>query len=225
VRRWRCLVGSGLILIAAVPAHGEDSWYIAATAGAYVRDSHVGPVTFTSGNTKAPGTLDREFDPGALLGLNVGYKLPDGFRIEGEFGYLRYVNGKIKPSVAAFPALNGSNFALLSGDLYNRYTGTINVLYDIPLELSWTPYVGGGLGYAHSDGVISQHVNSIGTILHGMTAARDTAVALIELGITIPITDSWSVVPGYRYVHFFVNPDRSGDEVAHVAKVEVRYAF
>lgn len=44
---------------------------------------------------------------------------------------------------------------------------------------------------------------------------------MLEAGVSIAITPRLSLVPAYRYIHFF-----DGDEdVAHVAKLGLRYQF
>ena len=48
---------------------------------------------------------------------------------------------------------------------------------------------------------------------------------LVEAGVSIALDDQWSLVPAYRYSHYFLNANVFGDETAHIFKLGVRYSF
>jgi len=44
---------------------------------------------------------------------------------------------------------------------------------------------------------------------------------LVEGGVSIALSPHWSLVPAYRFVHYF----ESQEDVAHVVKIGLRYSF
>jgi opacity protein-like surface antigen len=198
---------------------------VSGSAGGYWREDQSGPTTITNHIITAPGTIHESFDPGAALNAAFGYKLPAGIRIEGEIGYAHYKSHTAIPVSSAFPTLDGRTFNLRSGGDFYRYTGTVNAFYDWHLTGTLTPYVGAGIGVAHMENKRTLFVSASGaTFLQGGTS-RDHAVVLAEGGIAVAVAPSWSLVPAYRYVRYFVPGNRSGDEAAHVVKLGLRYSF
>jgi opacity protein-like surface antigen len=95
----------------------------------------------------------------------------------------------------------------------------------LPLDGRFVPYVGGGLGFMHADQSTAHFVNASGVRFNQAEASGDRGVALLEGGLTIAIDPSWSIIPAYRYLHAFGNPNIFGDEEAHIFKVGLRYSF
>jgi hypothetical protein len=108
-------------------------------------------LTFTNGVTTAPGTNRFSYDPGPVVNLAIGYKLPANFRAEVEAGYASYLRSKVNPLSAGFPQLNGSDFNRTSGGRFDNYSATINVFYDIPINDDVAPFVGIGMGAVHRE--------------------------------------------------------------------------
>ncbi len=209
----------------AAEAQAEGPWYVSGSAGAYFRESAAARETITNGIITAPGTLAASFDPGVIANLAVGYRLPLRLRVEAEIGYAQYSVDKVNPQSSAFPTLNGSDFHRQSGSDLRRYMGTLNLFYDVPLEGRFVPYAGVGLGGVQDKGATIRFVNASGASFRQTFGSGAHGVFLIEGGITIAVSDALSIVPAYRYLHYFANTGTNGDEVAHIAKVGVRYSF
>jgi opacity protein-like surface antigen len=78
------------------------------------------------------------------------------------------------------------------------------------------PYVGGGFGYAHTEVSKAQFAT-----FHLLGGSDDSAVILGEIGGAVALSESWSVVPSYRFEHVF----SSLGEDAHILKLGLRYSF
>jgi opacity protein-like surface antigen len=222
---FRSLASALLLAASALPAAAQTPWYVSGSAGGYWREDQSGPATITNGIVTAPGTIHESFDPGPVLNAAVGYRLPAGFRVEGEIGYAHYSAHAIVPVSSAFPTLDGRTFNRRSGGDFNRYTATVNAFYDLPLTATLTPYLGAGIGFAHADNTRTVFASASGAqFLQGGTS-RDHGVMLAEGGVAIAVAPSWSLVPAYRYVRYFATGNRTGDESAHVVKLGLRYAF
>lgn len=209
----------------AVEAHAAGPWYVAGSAGGYFREDATASTTITNGITTAPGENARTFDPGVLLNLAVGYRFPLSLRAELEFGYAEYGADSATPMVAAFPTLNGVTFSHPTGSDLHRLMGTFNLFYDLPVPGRFVPYVGGGVGIAHVQAATITYHSASGTPFTSRLRSGDKGVGMIEAGVTIGITDSISVVPAYRYIHQAGSVGNNGTEIAHVAKLGMRYTF
>ncbi|NGX41785.1 MAG: hypothetical protein K940chlam7_00059 [Chlamydiae bacterium] len=117
----------------------RQEWYMGAFGGANFQDID---------NTKKKGkSLSVDMDTGYYVGGYIGYSFPYcPWRIEGEVGYRRneFKNAKVEDKEKK-----------LSGDLVS-WTYMANLIYDLDLSCCgscfryFTPYIGGGLGYACS---------------------------------------------------------------------------
>lgn len=207
--------------------HAEGPWYVSGSVGGYFREDNNGPDTIHNQVITAPGTTARTFDPGVISNVAVGFKLPFHMRVELEAGYTDYQTAKVNPSSSAFGALNGQDFNHQSGGDRTRYMGTVNVFYDLP-PIGWdwfVPYVGGGIGGTHGESTHGRFVDSNNTSFTGAGGQSVRGIALLEGGISISLTDHIAVVPAYRYVRFFADSPSFGDEIAHIAKLGLRYSF
>jgi opacity protein-like surface antigen len=225
--RYITLAGGVLLTALATSARADSSWYVSGSAGAYLREDQDGPTTFFRGNASGPGEQHETFDPGLTVSGAVGYKLPLHLRLEGEFTYAEFTPDHINPVGGPAPSLNGSALNRQSGGNFNRYMGSINIFWDLPVvpeDSRYSPYVGTGLGYVRTNTVETTFVNGSGSFRQTFAAA-DHGVALIEAGVSIALSPSWSLVPAYRYVHYFANANVFGDENAHIFKLGVRYSF
>src|ERR1700692_2690464 len=97
---------------AAVP----NPWYVEADGGLLWRmDASRSTTVFSAGGgglgapVSGPGTDTIAFDPGYIVTLGIGYKLPLGFRLEVEGGYSHYSAASVSPlsTDGTFPFLNG----------------------------------------------------------------------------------------------------------------------
>jgi opacity protein-like surface antigen len=209
----------------AAEAQAAGPWYVAGSVGGYFREESTAPTTFSSGSATAPGEVTRTFDPGVVLNLAVGYRLPAHLRAEVELGYAHYNIDTVTPTVAALPALNGVQFGHSTGSDLQRTMATANLFYDLPVAGCFVPYVGGGLGAIHIQSGTTTSISATGAQLVGHRPSGDDGVALIEAGVTIAVTDAIAIVPAYRYVREFGDVANNGTEIAHIVKLGMRYSF
>jgi opacity protein-like surface antigen len=154
-----------------------------------------------------PGTL--EYKTGWSLDGAVGYRFGQ-FRIEAEIGYARFGIGSVR-TPAGTGRLNG-DMALL--------TGSAGAYYDLPFQ-GVVPFLGGGVGFVHTDGsdievdpsealVFDKHTS---LMLHG------------DVGIAVPVSANVELVPAYRYS--WTRNGRNGldDMSTHTFRIGLRYQF
>jgi opacity protein-like surface antigen len=117
-------------------------------------DESFSTTVFNNFGTTGPATDTDTFNPGPVVNLGAGYRLPYGFRIEGELGYAYYTADTISPlsTNGAFPALTGARLPLQSGGERDQYSFTTNAFYDLPVAGQFVPYVGAGVGVYHGTG-------------------------------------------------------------------------
>jgi opacity protein-like surface antigen len=237
------------MICAAHTACAQSPWYITGSAGAYLRSDASRSTTFfnDSRTITVPGTATTTYDPGPVVNLGVGYRLPLGFRIEGELGYAHYSVDSVSPlstggaptvtnpnalgtSPVRFPSrdpfvgLNGNRLALQSGGGHDTYTGTINAFYDLPIPGWIVPYVGAGFGVAHGTQQTAHFSGPDEPRFTGLGSSATNAVILAELGVTFRIDDRWSVMPSYRFEHVFTTGNAFPSN-ANIFKLGVRYSF
>jgi opacity protein-like surface antigen len=232
------------MICAARTASAQSPWYITGSAGASLRPDYSRSTTFfnDSRTITGPGTNTTTYDPGPVINLGVGYKLPLGFRVEGEFGYSHYStssvsplsigggppvalgNGPVLPS-NAFPALNGNRLTLQSGGGHDTYSGTINAFYDLPIPGWIVPYIGAGVGAAYATSQTAHLAGPGGTPRFTELGGSAThPVILAEVGVTIRLDTKWSIEPSYRYEHLFPSGNAVAQD-ANIFKLGVRYSF
>lgn len=205
-------------------ARAQSAWYISGSAGGAFFPDQTASVTLRGAGTTGPATSMRSFDPGIALDAAVGYHLPMGFRIEGEFGYIHSSRDSTTISTSnplQAATFNGTRFTSPDGGAMNFFTATANIFYDIPVHVAGiAPYVGAGFGYYHAS--IDTVTYNIPFRFTGSGSEVSNAVILAEAGVTVPLAPSLTLVPAYRYEHFF-NSDGSWD--SHQIKLGLRYDF
>ena len=179
--------------------------------------------------TKVTGSLTSRatFDAGPVVNLGVGYRLPLGFRIEGDIIYAHYSADSIDPlsTDGTFPAFNGSRLTLQSGGTRDQYEATVNGFYDLPVAWSLVPYFGAGFGMAHVAAANALFAGPGGfpALTQRGGNATDPAIGL-EVGVSFMLDATWAVVTSYRFEHLFVTGDDL-DYNASVFKLGLRYSF
>jgi hypothetical protein len=221
------LLACASVVCAASTASAQNHWYVEGSAGALLRDNLSFSTRFTNLNTgaTAPGTETFTFSPGIAANLGLGYKLPFGFRAEGELGYAHYSASSNSPlsTTPGFQVLNGSPLALISGGTFDEGTATVNVFYDLPVT-GLIPYIGGGFGGSLSGsqtGVYSSPGGVVRNTVGGGTGYI-YPVILGEAGLTIAYSDSWALVPSYRFQHVFAGALPYNE---NIFKLGVRYSW
>lgn len=213
-------------------AMAQSPWYVSGNLGGYLRQDSDRSGTFTRSNSAetAKGNERLSYNPGVTVNAAVGYRLTSRLRLEGEVGYTAYGSKSLNPSTSNpdFPELNGASFKRLSGGDLSRVTETAGAFYDlaartpyIPYTVQYIPYVGAGGGAAETNATDGVFATPAGTPfnLHGGPAT--VGLLFAEAGVGVTLSPHWSIVPAYRYVHFF----GAGQDAAHVVKLGLRYAF
>lgn len=83
-------------------------------------------------------------DIGFSGGLFSGYKFCNNIRIEGELSYK-----EIKWKCNVFVGNEDRIYRVKDHARFQTISLMANALYDFDLHPRWTPYLGGGIGYAH----------------------------------------------------------------------------
>jgi hypothetical protein len=120
--------------------------------------------------------------PGVFVSPAIGYRFCNGFRLEGEFGYRYNHFNKLK--------FFGTTFHI--DGRFETFSGMANIYYDIPLCFCLKPYIGAGIGYAHSFLKIRQ-----GNAFH-KSNCNNFAWQLIA-GIAYPIRENVDFAIEYRF--------------------------
>src|SRR6202790_2987778 len=113
-------------------ALAQSPWYITGSAGAYWRSDASRSTTFTNGfGATSPGTNTTTYDPGPVINLGLGYKLPSGFRVEAELGYAHYSSSSVSTlsTNGVFPSLTGTRLTTSSGSGHDNWSATANAFY------------------------------------------------------------------------------------------------
>jgi opacity protein-like surface antigen len=209
-----------------LPAQGESGWYVSGSVGGYFRETTTTSETFDktyNRSIRASGTETQSFDPGVIGNAALGYHLSPQFRVEAEIGYFSYSASTMNPFTTdpRFPRLNGSTFIRQTGDDWSRFTGTVNVFYDFPGLMGVSPFVGTGIGASANHRTNGFYTAANGGTFDSSGGASTQGLWLLEGGVSVPLTENLSVVPAYRYVHYFAG----NEDVAHIVKLELRYSF
>lgn len=229
MRREVCvLITWGVIAGAGHAAEAQSPWYITGSAGALLREDASQSVTVSNrlGRT-APLTDTAGFSTGPQINLGIGYKLPLGFRLEGEFGYGHNTISSVSPLVTngSVPSLNGSKLSLQSGGARSTYTVTVNGFYDLPVSWPIVPFIGGGLGVAHIVGDAAYFAGSSGVPRFTYPGGQITnGVVLAEIGATYKINENWAIGPLSRFEHIFTG-HTAFPYNARIFQLSSRYSF
>ena len=124
-------IGSSVVRAATIPVSGT---YVSLGAGADFQQNEILGAIPTAGEPQRSAHFD---DPGFSGEASLGYGFGNGLRVELEGNYLNDHIRKI-----SFPAGDIRR----AGGYQQQYGGFANVLYDIPVALPVTPYVGLGAG-------------------------------------------------------------------------------
>jgi opacity protein-like surface antigen len=207
-------------------AFAQSQWYVAGSAGALLQEDESFSTVIHNGlGMMAPGSNTDTFSPGTELSASVGYRLPQSFRIEGEFDFSENSVATISPN--AFGALplvaNGSRQDVYAGGQHHQYAETINLFYDLPVGGRFVPYLGGGVGYYHGDASTTFSTTPTGGPFTGHGYESNNALILAEGGVSVAVDDHWAVVPAYRFEHLFYDGRSAVDD--HIFKVGLRFSL
>jgi opacity protein-like surface antigen len=157
-----------------------------------------------------------KLDNGIFAAAALGFKFSPNFRAEGEFGYAHSRLNKL--------TLTGFGSTSVTGGDLDIYTFTANGYYDFANKSIYTPYVGGGLGLAHSESSSLRVGN-----LSFAGGSSNNFMWQLEAGVSIAVSANLSIVPAYRYAHINNGSTASGvtsdDSDGHIFKIGLRYSF
>jgi opacity protein-like surface antigen len=216
-----------MVFCAAQPARAQSPWYVEGSAGAFWRmdASHATTITNVVTGVSGPATNTITYDPGPTIFLGLGYKLPSGFRIDGQLGYAHYASATASPLSlnGLLPRLNGQELSLQSGGGHSQYSAWIDAFYDLPFAGRAVPYIGGGVGAVHTQ---AQQAFFTGPNVGFTQGASNTTYAAIaaEVGLTFVLDPTWSVVPAYRFQHVFT-PDNAFPGEVNIFKLGFRHSL
>ncbi|WP_162913178.1 outer membrane beta-barrel protein [Rhodospirillaceae bacterium SYSU D60014] len=155
------------------------------------------------------------YEYGPTINGAVGYTFGNGFRSELEVGYSSVDVDEVKASDGV------TSVTLDAGSVdVSILTVTANAFYDFRPDEQFSPYVGGGIGFARIE---ADDFSQGGYNVEGVSETDLTAFA--ELGVGIALSDKITVAPAYRFM--WVNNGSGGwdDSQAHLFKVGARFAF
>ena len=238
------LAGIATTLLAANANAIELNPYVSAKA-AFVKmgnDANVDSDYSFGGQTHYQNTFANEKHKDDVWGLRLatGAATPVKYgqiRGELEFGW----NDDAKDS---------NNFAFKIKDTYNHklatelsvYSAMVNVYYDIDTGTKFTPYVGGGIGYAHLKNKTKVTGSTpAGALDLGNSDSENNFVWNLGAGVSYALNNNLSIDAGYRYTDYGdikesvsqsvvglgapINVNGKYDVTSHEFLIGARYSF
>lgn len=191
------LLAAAATLAMAPAAHAYKGLYGSIGAGlSYIDDERE-----VSNATNSPFPFDSsaDYDPGLGVYTALGYAWGNNWRTELEFSYRSNDIDQIDPG-ASFTGLPSGS---ISGDT-KSYAVLINALYDIDLGGAFTPYVGGGVGFASIDHDITGALTSGGAPTDALSIAygdQYTTLAFQGIaGVAVELAENMVLDLSYRYL-------------------------
>lgn len=215
----------------------DDGWYIGGNMPLmFIDDSDsTATTTFGQGAVEIRSTVRSEHDTGFKFGGVLGRHFGSGLRVEGEIYMARADVSKLTHTSISLSGLPPGVPLPLPEQVPIPVSGTAdqlgamaNLWYDLDIADSWTPYIGGGIGFVRIDqGGLSYDTNAVKNEIGmavGAAAARnpqlgqalagfqslaaadvprlsstDTAFAYqIGAGVGVALSDSTTLQIGYR---------------------------
>lgn len=161
--------------------------------------------------SKGGAAVNPKINSHAFGEVGAGCQVTDNMRIEVTGGY------RMRASLT-------DTANTLKADL-ETYTGFLHAFWDITNYEGFTPYLGGGVGFAHHRFL---NVNLPGTA----SAGSNTSIAYdFTAGVAYDLSSNLMVDVAYRYVDLGVAKSsaattiRADDLISHEVKVGLRYKF
>ena len=193
-----------------------------AVEGMYV-SGNVGAVALSDSDVSVDGysgSLDLGYDTGYALTVAVGRKV-EYVRLEGELGYRA-------TDMEGYNYTDSSITASLGGDV-KALSFMVNTYFDINTGTSFTPFIGGGIGFANIDAEVTGTLEEDGeVVLEGSEGDDDTVFAYqVIAGVAFAMTDNTFLDLSYRY---FATSDPEfgdirGEYGGHNLMLGLRYSF
>jgi opacity protein-like surface antigen len=202
---------AAIMVLALVPAVS-----FAATKTTTTTKTHTVYNSKTTSKAAAPlsgfyvaGQLGYNDPNGDILNQNIAYA--------GEFGYRFNQNFRLEGEIS-YRANNIQNLPGVSG--INRMTDyLVNGWYDFANTSRFTPYVGGGIGYARDKGIANGLATGTTT-----SAGDDAFVYQLGGGVAYKLCNNWALTADYRYIN--TNTFKNiGESISSEYRAGVRYSF
>lgn len=159
--------------------------YFGVTAGAIIPDDVHSNISGAD-----TGSVDLSFNTGAAFTGFVGYHFTDQFAGEAELGYATADTDKITGTI------NGVGVSVPVNGHFNSALVFVNGLWTPSAISGFSPYVGGGLGFAGID----TSVSSVGGAAVGASHSETDFAAQFILGFDYPVSNQFSIGARYRFV-------------------------
>ncbi len=146
--------------------------------------------TSVSGKS-APYSADIDANLGGGVSLYWGWRLPSNFNVELELLYR-------DQSLSKATVSDGTTTASVSfGGSVQIFAPMVNATYNIPIDMGFTPFVGGGVGYAWNEASLSR----VDTVTFSAVHNDSWRFAYnLMAGIRIPLTDNSHLTGMYRWL-------------------------
>jgi len=187
----------GLAAAAAVlvmgAAQANAQVYVSVNGGMSIMNDADATDTFTGGS----GSGSIEHDNGYALTGAIGTTWGP-VRIEGELGYRANDLDSLNVTsltLAGVGTFSGLATASLDGDV-SALTGMANVWYDIPTGTNWTPFLGGGIGFAN----VNMEINHVGTVATSLDDSDTVFAYQFGAGIGYKVSPQSTVTLSYRFL-------------------------
>ncbi|PKU22240.1 outer membrane protein [Telmatospirillum siberiense] len=160
-----------------------------------------------------------DYDNSAIISGGVGYRFNDRLRADVTLGYRGWYGGNV---VWAGPSANGAKADISSFD------GLANLYYDFGKFGFFTPYVGGGMGFA-SNTVSNYQVFANGAQVSSSDDHTETDFAWqLSAGTAVDVAPNLAIDVGYRYFDagsLWAGWPGKSDLTAHELQVGLRYSL
>ncbi len=188
----------------------DDSCFYVSVGGSYVTHERPRVYKNTAGFGGQPNAEGERHGDTGSIDAGIGCRVADGLRLEFTGSY------QFESDLTSTNGLNAD---------YANFTGMFNAWWDIANIGGFTPYVGGGVGFA------VHQIDSTAPV--GSTGDRtDTTLAWqVGAGVGIDVTDNLTVDIGYRFKDLGlaqsagVSPFYIDDNFSHEFRIGLRYDF
>lgn len=179
------------------PTVNIGNWYVGAEAGGIIPDDISYRVSGTVSGVPSSVSGNLSFNAGPEVGGFVGYHFNNYLAGEGDFFYGNFdfdqltanFSGIVKGSAAA--SVNGST---------DTETVLANAIVTPFGRSTFTPYIGGGVGFTNHDSTVNS-ISALGVTIpvNASSSALDLAANAI-VGIDWAGSDRWSLGARYRFL-------------------------
>lgn len=168
------------------------------------------------------------FDTGATVGFFTGYHFNDWLAGEAQFSWARYDTKDFNARFYVGGSPVGGSVPI-NGHV-TSWTGLADIILTPWVHRSdWSPYVGGGIGFANWD----EAINSIGPLYINTSASNTDFAANAVVGVDYAL--NFDTTLGVRYQFLWVNSgqtttsggltDKIEDAEIHVFTVDIAYHY